>query len=81
MAKPITVNSAREYFNLGVLTNFQILRDPMAHGWTLFIDGKSGSSWNLVTARGEMRTFKTLDAAASTIEEITGRLNSLTASI
>jgi len=81
MSKPITVGAAREYFHLGVLTSFQILRDPMANGWTLFIDGKSGSSWHLVTARSDIRVFKTLDAAAASVQEITGRLLSLTVAV
>lgn len=74
MSKQITISVAKDYFSLGVISRFQLLRPPMDIGWTLFIEGKSGNSWTLATSRNEVRVFKTLDAAASAIEEIAGRL-------
>lgn len=78
MSKPITIKQAREYYDLGIITNFHLVRDPLhAGGWMIHIEGKSGASWTLQTARGDVRSFATLDAAARVIEETGMRISSL----
>lgn len=70
MSKQITMQQAREYVDLGVIASFHLVRDPMATGWNVCIEGISGMSWTLHTARGEVRSFASLDSAVKAIEEI-----------
>lgn len=70
MSKQITMQQAREYVALGVIASFHLVRDPMATGWNVCIEGISGMIWTLYTARGEVRSFASLDSAVKAVEEI-----------
>lgn len=64
--------TAKDYFNLGVITGFSPLRAPMSQSWYLVINGKEGKTWNLETARGDLKTFVTFDSVLCEVERITG---------
>ena len=49
MSKQITIQKAREYYDLGVIAAFHLVRDPMGSGWIVCIEGTSGASWTLHT--------------------------------
>jgi hypothetical protein len=73
----MNVAKAKEYYELGLITRAGVVRDPWSTGWIVALsDEEKGKAWDLRTARGEVRLFKTLDAAISTIEEISGRVSS-----
>lgn len=77
MSKGITIKQAREYYELGVIVRFHVVRDPLQQGgWLVVVEGKAGS-WTLHTARDELRVFKTLDAAVRAVEETGMRVSSL----
>ena len=71
------IKQAKEYFDLGVLTGFAAVRDPMTTGWLLAIEGKEGRSWTLKTALGSVKSFASLDTLVGEIEGITGRVSTL----
>ena len=71
------VKQAKEYFELGIITGLDAVRDPMGKGWLLVVVGKEGRSWTLQTAKGESKTFSSLDTLVGEIEAITGRVSSL----
>ena len=71
------VKQAKEYYELGILTGFYAVRDPMTTGWLLEVVGKQDRSWTLQTAKGEPKTFSSLDTLVGEIESITGRVSSL----
>jgi len=77
MSKQITIQKAREYYDLGVIAAFHLVRDPMGSGWIVCIEGTSGTSWTLHTARGEVRSFASLDSAVKAVEESGMRVSSL----
>jgi hypothetical protein len=74
----MNIAKAKEYYELGLITRAGVVRDPIeTGGWIVVLsDEEKGKSWELRTARGEVRSFKTLDAVISTVEEITGRVSS-----
>lgn len=75
------LKEAKDYYELGVLTGFDAVRDPMTTGWLLAISGKQGRSWTLETALGGDKSYATLDSLVTEIERITGRVSSLHVSI
>jgi hypothetical protein len=80
------LKTAREYYDLGVLTGFDIVRAPMSASlWLLQINGKDGRAWLLKVSnpanRGVDKVYTTLDSALAEIERITGRATSLHVSI
>lgn len=73
----MNVAKAKEYYQLGLINRVGAVRDPFSTGWMLVLsDEEKGTSWDLRTARGDVRLFKTLDAVISTVEEISGRVSS-----
>jgi hypothetical protein len=71
------LKQAKEYFDLGVLTGFDAVRDPLRPGsWLLSISGKDGRNWTLQTALGHERSFSSLDTLIGQVEDITGRVSS-----
>jgi hypothetical protein len=65
-----TVSQARRDFEIGYLTDFQIIRSPMNGGWNVMLRGGTNHGF-LVDARARnARLFKTVDAAISEIERI-----------
>ena len=77
MSKQLTIQKAREYYDLGVIASFHLVRDPMGSGWIVCIEGTTGTSWTLHTARGEVRSFASLDSAVKAVEESGMRVSSL----
>ena len=77
MSKQLTIQKAREYYDLGVIAAFHLVRDPMGSGWIVCIEGTTGTSWTLHTARGEVRSFASLDSAVKAVEESGMRVSSL----
>lgn len=70
MFKQITIQQAREYFELGVMRGAVLMREPMGKGWTVQMDGTGGALWVLGTSRGELRVFASLDSAANALRDI-----------
>ena len=76
MEMAMKIKEVKEYFELGVITGFDAMRDPhVSESWILSISGKEGRSWVLETAKGHIKLFSSLDTLAGEIESITGRLN------
>lgn len=71
------IKQAKEYYDLGVLTGFAAVRDPMTTGWMVVIEGKAGKSWTLETALGAVKSFASLDTLVGEVESITGRVSTL----
>ena len=72
------IKQAIEYFEDGMITGFDAVRDPLVMGgWLLSISGKNGKCWTLQTALGEERSFSKLDTLIGQVEAITGRVSSL----
>ncbi|OJK60167.1 hypothetical protein BK247_26585 [Escherichia coli] len=66
------IGKAKEYFGLGLIQAAVVRSSSILHnGWTIELSGNIGSAQpTLHTARGEVRQFKTLDAAAKVVREI-----------
>jgi len=76
------IKQAKEYYDDGMITGFDAIRDPMVPGgWLLVIVGLNGKSWTLQNALGEPRSLAKLDTLVSQVEAITGRVSSLHVSI
>jgi hypothetical protein len=72
------IKQAKEYFEDGMITGFDAVRDPLMTGaWLLSISGKNGKCWTLQTALGEERSFSKIETLISQVEAITGRVSSL----
>jgi hypothetical protein len=68
----ITAAKAKSDFSRGLLTKFLITAVPMGRGWYVsFKDKPSGEFVVLIDAhKKDLRVFKTLDAAVSTLLSI-----------
>lgn len=76
------IKQAKEYYELGVITGFDAVRDPLKPGnWLLAISGKEGRSWTLQTAHTGDKSFAKMDTLIGEVEDITGRVSSLHISI
>lgn len=76
------IKQAKEYFEDGMITGFDAVRDPMVPGgWLLSITGKNGRCWMLETALGEPRSFAKIDTLIGQVEDISGRVSSLHVSV
>ena len=67
------INKAKDYFHLGLLTSASIFSPSVMYsdGWTVDFKGNTEkTSGTLKTVRGEVRQFKTLDAAANALHDI-----------
>ena len=72
------IKQAKEYYEDGMITGFDAVRDPMVSGcWLLVIVGHNGKSWTLQNAFGEPRSLAKLDTLVGQVEAITGRVSSL----
>lgn len=74
------IKQAKEYFEDGVITGFDAVRDPLMPGaWLLVVIGSktSGKSWTLETALGKQKSYANLDTLIGEIETIAGRVSSL----
>jgi hypothetical protein len=66
------IGKAKEYFELGLIQSAVVRSPSVLHdGWTIELNGNiHGAQSILHTARGDVRKFKTLDAAAKTVRQI-----------
>ena len=63
------IGKAKEYFGLGLIQGAVVRSSSVLH--TIELSGNIGSAQpTLHTARGDVRQFKTLDAAAKVVREI-----------
>ena len=74
----MNVKQAREYFEMGVIAGFEVVRVPMSKDWLLSVVGRDGKSWILQTALKQDKAFSSLDTLISEIEGITGRVSGFT---
>ena len=76
------LKQAKEYFELGIITGFSAVRDPLAvDGWMLVIEGKEGRSWTLQTALKTDKTYASLDTLMGEIESIAGRVSTFSVTV
>lgn len=76
------LKQAKEYFELGVVTGFHAVRDPLVQGqWLLVIEGKEGRSWTLQTATKTAKSYASLDTLMGEVENIAGRVSSFAISV
>lgn len=72
------IKKAKEYFELGAITGFHAVRDPVQPGnWILSITGKEHRDWTLQTAKNETKSFSSMDSLIKEVERIAGRVSSL----
>lgn len=66
------ISKAREYFQLDLIRDALVRAPSVLHnGWTIELSGNLGNASPIIhTARGEVREFKTLDAAAKAVRDI-----------
>ena len=66
------IAKAKEYFRLGLLAGAEIRGpDLLNSGFTAHFAGKNGAENAVMhTARGQVRQFKTLDAAAAAVADV-----------
>lgn len=67
------INKAKDYFHLGLFTGATVFGHSLMYsdGWTIEFKGSTEKSGGMLkTVRGEVRQFKTLDAAASVLNDI-----------
>ena len=81
MSKPITVKQVRDYIELGVVVRAYIMCDLSPGQWMICIEGSRGESWTLQTARGEVRSFSSMDAAVNALVECGVRVTSLSVEV
>lgn len=76
----MTIAKAKEYYSLGLVHSVVVhAPDLLNSGWTVELCGNIGSAGPLLkTSRGDVRAFKTLDAAAKVVREIGLRTWSVT---
>jgi len=75
----MNIKQAKEYYELGIVTGFSVIRDPLTpRGWLLVVVGKDERNWTLKTALGKDKVFASLDTLIGEIEEISGRVSSIT---
>jgi hypothetical protein len=71
------IKQLKEYYELGILTGFSIIKDPVQPGWLMVIEGREGRSWTLETALGKPKSFASLDTLAGELEGVVGTLGAL----
>lgn len=72
------IAQAKDYFDNGVITSFNVVADPMSGaGWLLEMKGPRGV-WTLHTKQGAPRVFASLDTLVGIVQKIAGRVSSLT---
>jgi hypothetical protein len=72
-----TLEMAKSDHKEGWLDNFELERNQK-NDWKIILKNENGFSKCLTLARGGDRTFKTLDAAVSVVEEIGWSVDYLT---
>lgn len=72
------IKQLKEYYELGILTGFNVIKDPIQPGWLMVIEGKDDRSWTLETALGKPKSFASLDTLAAELESVVGTLGALT---
>lgn len=73
----MNTKKAKEYYELGILTGFDAIRDPLGGGWLLVVVGQDDRSWTMQTARGDEKTYSKLDTLVEEVESITGGFSAL----
>lgn len=71
------IKQLKEYYELGILTGFSVIKDPVQPGWLMVIEGKDDRSWTLETALGKPKSFASLDTLVGELEGVVGTLGAL----
>lgn len=77
----MNIKQAKEYFDLGVITRFHVVRDIGPNRWLICIEGKEGRSWTLATTKGQPKSFASMDTVVHDLTEITGRVSSFSVTV
>lgn len=73
------IKTAKEYYHLGVIAKIYAVVDALnPYAWCVVIEGTGGQSWDLKTALGKTKSYKSLDTLVEEIRSITGRISSIT---
>ena len=68
------LSQAKEYFDLHLVTGFDVLLEPMQEGcYYLLVKGTVERSWVLDTALGQRKVYASSDSVLRDINRITGR--------
>ena len=74
----MNIKQAKEYYHLGVVSKIYAVVDALdSSAWCLVVEGTGGQSWDLKTALGKTKSYKSLDTLIEEIRSITGRVSSL----
>lgn len=77
LVKNMNIKQAKEYFNLGLIYSFDVVRAPMSGvSWNISISGKMGVL-SVETALHSVKNYSCVDSALRDIERIAGRVSSL----
>jgi hypothetical protein len=71
------IKLAKDYFDLGVITQINAVKNPDSPGWLMQIEDKNGKQQTLQTARNQAKSFATLDALVKDVERIGGSVSAL----
>jgi hypothetical protein len=72
------IKTAKEYYHLGVIAKIYAVVDALnVNAWCVVIEGTAGQSWDLKTALGKIKSYKSFDTLIEEIRSITGRVSSL----
>lgn len=77
----VNIKQAKEYFELGVITRFYVVRDMTPNRWLICIEGQQGRSWTLSTSKGTPKSFASFDTVIHDLTEIAGRVSSFSVTI
>lgn len=77
----MNIKQAKEYFELGVITRFYVVRDMTPNRWLICIEGQQGRSWTLSTSKGTPKSFASFDTVIHDLTEIAGRVSSFSVTI
>lgn len=64
------ISKVKDLFSYKVLTDAMIVPQPMCDGWLLQFRDNESRLLTLETDRGQIRIFKTIDAAFKTAQEV-----------
>ncbi len=71
------LKEAKEHFDLGVITGFHAVRDPLESAqWLLVIEGQEERNWTLQTEANQAKSYASLETLIGEIESIAGRVSS-----
>lgn len=69
----IQIGKAKEFFELGLITGFQIVKAIQPGKWVLVMTGTEFRAWTLATKLNEAKLFSSVDTLIGQAEQVAGR--------